>query len=555
MPPSQQTQRYCEEEIVGGDFKWGNKRGIGLKNKDTQFYDSFVYDGVEYFLYDSVYFYHTDHVETSIGKLVKMYETSRAKMIRVVWFFRPSEIRNFHRGYKPCWNELFLASGKGKGLFNINLLESILGKCNVVCTSEDRRNPKPSETELKRADFLFKCTFDVDRCVIDDKFPDKIDGAEVERFFNKKGAKKTDNNLHLETNKMPQQIKKTKIKMKTYENIKDEVKTKTAPSDILRCKVEDRDELRTSENVSLKIKMRTSGNLKDEVKDEIKTKSKTAPSDIMCWNGENKDKDELRTSENVSPMKLLDSYPFKKMKIVEEKSTIGHSSNSQMKDEFDEKEEFRHDESVKPTRKVTEVTERPNAEKRKWFKKMPWEERLQTAQELGTLVLLSNLDPSYTSFEVEDLVWHALKEKVEARMIELSPTSNTYYGRALAIFRSKDAAANAISELNRRCLILEDGRVVTARMGTVRDPVKQSTFIGHLLISRAVLRKQREMRNAVSTSHCSQPNNIEYAMAIEWTHQYDKSEACWKALCEKQMKEIDNVKSKLRTDSIIFEAS
>lgn len=75
-------------------------------------------------------------------------------------------------------------------------------------------------------------------------------------------------------------------------------------------------------------------------------------------------------------------------------------------------------------------------------------------------------------------------------------------------------------------------------------------------------------------------------MAIEWTHQYDKSEACWKALCEvhhfffandplqscwsnffltcldgnlfslqKQMKEIDDAKSKLRTDSIIFEAS
>jgi len=179
----------------------------------------------------------------------------------------------------------------------------------------------------------------------------------VERFFNRKGAKKTGNNLHLETNKMPEQIRKIKIKMRTYENIKnevkDEVKTKTAPSDILHWKVEDKDELRTSENVSLKIKMRTSGNLKDEVKDAVKTKSKTAPSDIMRWNVENIDKDELRTSENVSP--------FKKMKIVEEKSTIGHSSNSQMKDEFDEKEESRHDESVKPTRKVTEVTERPNA--------------------------------------------------------------------------------------------------------------------------------------------------------------------------------------------------
>ncbi|RHN76461.1 putative BAH domain-containing protein [Medicago truncatula] len=399
MAPSL-TQACCVEEIVG-DFKWGNKRGIGVKNKDTQFYDSFVYEGVEYFLHDCVYFYHTDHVETSIGMLVKMFENGRRKMIRVVWFFRPSEIQSFHRSYQPSWNELFLASGKGKGLTNVNSVESILGKCCIVCSSEDKRNPKPSETELKRADFFFKCTFDVDRLVIDDKFPDKIDGIEVEQFFNKKRDRKTGNSVHLEANKMSKDITKIKIKTITSENIKHEVKTKTAPSDILRCKVEG------------------------------------------------------TASEIVSPKTLLDSSPFKKRKVFEEKSRLGHSSNSQKKKEFNEKKELRQDDSYNPTRKVTEVTERPNAEKRKWFKKMPWEERLQKAQELGTLVLLSDLDPSYTSFEVEDLVWHALKEKVEARMIELSPTSNTYYGRALVIFRSKDAAENAISELTSRCLVLE----------------------------------------------------------------------------------------------------
>jgi hypothetical protein len=124
MPTLQQQQQpCCEEQIVGdGNFKWGNKKGIGVRNKDTQFYDSFVYDGVEYFLYDCVCFYHTDHVETSIGKLVKMYQTSTQKMIKVVWFFRPSEIRNFFGSYKPCWNELFLASGKGTGVTNRNLL-------------------------------------------------------------------------------------------------------------------------------------------------------------------------------------------------------------------------------------------------------------------------------------------------------------------------------------------------------------------------------------------------------------------------------------------------
>ncbi|KAF7821404.1 protein ANTI-SILENCING 1 isoform X1 [Senna tora] len=34
------------------DFKWGNKKGDGVKNKDMQFYESFTYKGVEYFLYD-----------------------------------------------------------------------------------------------------------------------------------------------------------------------------------------------------------------------------------------------------------------------------------------------------------------------------------------------------------------------------------------------------------------------------------------------------------------------------------------------------------------------
>ncbi|GAU25125.1 hypothetical protein TSUD_362950 [Trifolium subterraneum] len=441
MPP------LCEEQnVVGGNFKWGSKRGTGLKNKDTQFYESFVSDGVEYFLYDSVYFYHTDHVNTSIGKLVKMYEKSSGqKNIKVVWFFRPSEIRNFLTSYQPSWNELFLASGKSKGVSNINLLESIIGKCRVVCTSNDKRNPKPSEKELVRADFFFKCTFDVDRRVIDDKFADKIDGIEVEKFFNRKGDKRTSNNLSLGTSKLPNAIK---IQKRTFENeVKDKVKTKTAPSDILRCKV--KDEVRTSENVSrsLKIRIRTSENVKDkyEVKYEVK--------------------DEVMTKTDPS-------YQVKKRKIIEEKSNIGHSSNIQKKEEFDEKVELRQD-------------ERPNA---------PWEGRLQKAQESDTLVLLTNLDPSYTSYEVEDLVWQALKERVEARVIESSLTSNPYYGTALVIFRTKDAAKNAISELKRRCLILEDGRVVSARNGTVRDPVKKSTFNGHLSISRAALHKQcREM--------------------------------------------------------------
>lgn len=105
------------------EFKWGNKRGVGVKNKEIQYYESFVYEGVEYFLYDCVYLYSSGHVETSIGKLVKIYERpTREKMIKVVWFFRPMEIQNFLGQYQPSWNELFLASGYGKGVSNVNFL-------------------------------------------------------------------------------------------------------------------------------------------------------------------------------------------------------------------------------------------------------------------------------------------------------------------------------------------------------------------------------------------------------------------------------------------------
>ncbi|KAG2371050.1 Protein ANTI-SILENCING 1 [Vigna angularis] len=410
------------------DFKWGKKRGVGVKNKDTHYYESFVYEGVEYFLYDCVYLFSTDHVETSIGKLIKIYERpTREKMIKVVWFFRPMEIRNFLGNYQPCWNELFLASGEDKGLSDVNYLESIIGKCNVVCTSKDKRNPKPSETELNKADYFFSCTFDVGRRVIIDKFTNEIDGVKVEQFFNKRRIDQTSNHLHFGT------------------DIRPKIVTKTCP--ISHCQVNDKAERRTSENNSLK--------------------------------------------------QLSDSFPYKKRKITEEKPNIGQSSKTFKEEKIDEKKvEIKQDEKLNADKRVIDVIERPDADKRKWFKKMPWDERLRRAQELDTLVLLNNLDPTYTSYEVE-----------------------IFY------------------------------RIIAAMKGILREPDKKKKFPGHLVIDRPALQRQnQEMRNAVSTSHCSQPNTIEYPMSIEWLLHYAKFNACWNALYQRQMKEIQEVKSKLKMD-------
>lgn len=39
-------------------------------------------------------------------------------------------------------------------------------------------------------------------------------------------------------------------------------------------------------------------------------------------------------------------------------------------------------------------------------------------------------------------------------------------------------------------------------------------------------------REAVSTSHCSQPNSLEYDMAIEWSLLQERLDCAWKKLYE-----------------------
>lgn len=113
-------EKNREEKNLG--FKWGIPIGAGAKNSDIMFYESFIFKGEEYFVYNCVYF-DLGQPEASIGKLVKLFEgPDHVKKVKVVWFMRPSEIRNYLGDYEPRWNEIFLASGQGRGVSNINLV-------------------------------------------------------------------------------------------------------------------------------------------------------------------------------------------------------------------------------------------------------------------------------------------------------------------------------------------------------------------------------------------------------------------------------------------------
>ncbi|KAK7384896.1 hypothetical protein VNO78_30599 [Psophocarpus tetragonolobus] len=152
------------------EFAWGKKRGKGGKRKDVQFYESFTLEGVEYALNDAVCLQNAVAGDPHVGRLIKIWENrDGSRKVKVQWFFRPQDIRAFLCGVHFRPNELFLACGDGKGFANVNPLETIVDKCNVLHV-RDTGNPHSNESD---ADFVFFRFFDVVQRKVVDQMDDK----------------------------------------------------------------------------------------------------------------------------------------------------------------------------------------------------------------------------------------------------------------------------------------------------------------------------------------------------------------------------------------------
>ncbi|KAL3819025.1 hypothetical protein ACJIZ3_004930 [Penstemon smallii] len=775
MSPSPEVERLKEPE-----FKWGKKRGVGGKKKDVQFYESFTYDGVDYILYDTVFMYIQDELAPYIGKLVKIWENAdKSKRIKVHWFFRPSEISCYLKDVEVLENELFFASGAGSGLANLNHLEAIAGKCNVVCISKDSRNPPPSSEELQAADYVFYRTFDVKSCTISDQMDVSVGGLEVKFVFNRKDSDKTLDFHKLDSNvkndernavvsketlkhagkNSPQQFKnvnpdercnrmlekehkvekqgqhklesspvteklsrsdsqplrnctggdvnssKAKEAIGTVEN-RDTLGTKNGGCKVSceKDKVQDRKSTVSQVQVEDGVKSANkSSNLEDTPSKRKKFDGKVAASNVKRTNGtqsaiipgkdaaqlvtgaisshakshselvrssvvsgkdlklpENSSSFEKRIAQNFSackerpstvkvdspfetarPLKTnlspnemrksgyepdlerpiqvekldkstsglkkrklktsadlskenpntrhdaghdimdtmltkgscpMEESPTKKAKFDGILEDCNNNTTKKLKkkisasetkfsptlvtlnenkaklriDEAPSKEN--HDKNMDITSKGDEkevgqkfeVTKRSIAEKSKWIK-LPWEDRMKTAHDQGRLVLLQNLDPKYTSGEVEDIIWHAFKETCTAKMVQLTATSSPHSGQAFAIFKTMEAAERVMQKLDDGCLMLPNHRPLVGCTGVSPELEKQTTFAGHLAIDKARHQIQRELREAVSTSHYSQNNTIEYEMAMSWCLLQAKSDKWWDKLYERQKKEVNKL--------------
>ncbi|XP_027190972.1 protein ANTI-SILENCING 1 isoform X2 [Cicer arietinum] len=195
--------------------------------------------------------------------------------------------------------------------------------------------------------------------------------------------------------------------------------------------------------------------------------------------------------------------------------------------------------------RVMEVTQRPDIDRSKWFKPMPWEERMRNAHEQGKLVLLENLDPSLTSSEVQDIIWLGFKESCTVMVIQKTAESSPHSGQAFVIFKRKEAAESVIRKLEEGCFLMSNGRPLVGSFGLPCFPEKKPIFYGHHVNDHLRLQTQREMKDAVSTSHCSQPNNIEYDMAVEWCLLQERADKSWRRLYQRQGEELRKLKAKL----------
>ncbi|XP_061950608.1 protein ANTI-SILENCING 1-like isoform X1 [Populus nigra] len=551
------------EKVDCIEFKWCKKRGVGGKKKDVQFYESFFYDGVDYTLYDSVYMYKEGEPEPYIGKLIKIWENAdKTKKVKVLWFFRPREISNYLGDEKTLKNELFLASGEGVGNANVNPLEAIAGKCNVVCSSKDSRNPLPSDEELQEADFVFYRAFDVGNCRILDKIDEKIAGIEVKFLLNRVGNQNSSGVPKLDSNKKEVSgnavvTDDTRILAKKESYLGEKAASSSGVQFDEVAKTNERQVL-----VEEKLKVaKASGDLDDR----SCKKAKLDDSAKASYDNKVKSTQKLRHDSNDSSSKAVAQItPAAEDKSRPNLTKDPQETNNALSEKPKPDEKLANgkfpeaslrqpsEEGSKTTYKIQEPTRRPATDRSKWFRGLPWEETMQTAHEQGTLVLLQNLDPSYTSAEVEDLIWQAFKQSCTAKMIQRtahsSPHSVVYaLGQAFVIFQKREVAEMAVAKLDEVCLMLSNGRPLVGSIAAPCFPGKQSTFFGHLTINKLRIHMQREMKEAVSTSHCSQPNTLEYDMAMEWCLLQDRSDLALRKLRQQQEQELRKLRATLKS--------
>ncbi|KAJ6697947.1 PROTEIN ANTI-SILENCING 1 [Salix purpurea] len=575
------------------EFKWGKQRGVGGKKKDVKSYESFSYDGVEYALYDSVYMYKEGETEPYIGKLIKIWENAdMRKKVKVLWFFCPREISNYLGDEKTPENELFLASGEGVGSTNVNPLEAIAGKCNVVCSSKDSRNPQSSDEELQEADFVFYRTFDVGNCRILDKIDDKIAGIEVKFLLNRVGNQNSSGVPKLDLNKKEVSgnvvaTNDTRVLTRTESYLGEKVTCSSFVKFNEVTKINDWLVDNSGEMASSSSKVKQISCVKPSLANQISSPGENSASNLGSGEMTKDDKKEnilsyIITSSSKDDVgwseSKVDEVFFVDQVLIEEKVKVAKDSGdiddrTSKKAKLDYLAKASYDNKVKGLQKVcrdsngsnsksvaqttpaSEDKSKPNItkdphENYSSLSKRPKPDEGLTRLANGKFPEASLRQRPKEGFKTNcqiqevtrrpeaDIIWHAFKQSCTVKMIQRTALASPHSGQAFVIFQKREVAEMAAAKLDEGCLMLSNGRPLVGSIAAPCFPGKQSTFFGHLVITKLRIHRQRVKKEAVSTSHCSQPNTLEYEMAMDWCLLQERSDLALRKLRQQQRQEM-----------------
>ncbi|KAG6389443.1 hypothetical protein SASPL_150911 [Salvia splendens] len=123
----------------------------------------------------------------------------------------------------------------------------------------------------------------------------------------------------------------------------------------------------------------------------------------------------------------------------------------------------------------------------------------------------------------------------------------SHSGQAFVVFKSSDAANKVVHQLDEECLMLPNQRCVSSLSTYYRSAIfflfflRGSTaenfsafrpLVACLVNLPKLFEKQTTYKEAVSTSHYSQHNTVEYEMAMDWCLLQSQSDEWWKRLYE-----------------------
>lgn len=547
------------------ELMWGKVKGT--LNKEKKYYHSFFYEDEEYRLFDNVIVYDEEEPDGHVAKIMKLWEelSSGKKMSLLRWFIRPDELPPHLQAQVLHGNpkELFLAFGKGKGVCNENKLDCIVRKCKVLCTCEDGRNKQPSEEDLRDADHFFRRIYNVDLKKLSNiEGIVKILGQDV--LFNK--PEWFSNESDKRSGKLDADVSATYTAPSgtMYETLAVHQAAEGGQLDSEK-RARDSEDSREHQGKSMPLERGSKTDVSALKKPNL-TSDKDKEKRAKFTSTVKQDSIQASKGASKASQDVMERSPLIPQQPLTRSASAKRSEQhiSKVEAQSLERKTLTAEEMFPNTGKAwfadpltwpgssipTRARSKQLQHQDNILPKKTWDAKVEESLCHGKVLLIQNVDPLFTSADIHDLIRCAFKGCSDARILRRGCATSAPSGEALLLFETEDLANSALQDLEENCLVLSGcTRPLIASKVAPPTAGKVARFPGHFPLDNFKLWKQRQeevMKKSFEISHFSDPNTVEFEMAMEWQRLQEMLSSCWDRLYKIQRDETSALLEKYK---------